>query len=129
VADDGVTLFQRQSAGDLFGRHSHRKAVSHQFAQVRLARQLVSLVASSSPLGEVIGASRVVAAWPGAYPSTVALQFPFDRRGRSAERRRNRSLRFTACMQAVNLNPLFKAELAVLFSHRDDTCTGVALVA
>jgi hypothetical protein len=30
-------------------------------------------------------------------------------------------LRYTACMQAVYLNALFKAELAITLSHRDNT--------
>jgi hypothetical protein len=33
-----------------------------------------------------------------------------------------------ACMQAVDLNALFKAELAIALSHRRNTLTGVALV-
>jgi hypothetical protein len=37
-------------------------------------------------------------------------------------------LRCTACMQAVHLNALFKAELAITFSHRHNTLAGVALV-
>jgi hypothetical protein len=37
-------------------------------------------------------------------------------------------LRSTACMQAVDLNTLFKAELAITFSHRHNTLAGVALV-
>jgi hypothetical protein len=37
-------------------------------------------------------------------------------------------LRSTACMQAVDLNALFKAELAITFSHRHNTLAGVALV-
>jgi hypothetical protein len=31
-------------------------------------------------------------------------------------------------MQAVQLNALFKAELAITFSHRSNTLAGVALV-
>jgi hypothetical protein len=34
----------------------------------------------------------------------------------------------TACMQAVDLNALFKAELAITSSHRNNTLAGVALV-
>jgi hypothetical protein len=37
-------------------------------------------------------------------------------------------LRSTACMQAVDLNALFKAELAITLSHRHNTLAGVALV-
>jgi len=31
-------------------------------------------------------------------------------------------------MQPVNLDPLFKAELAIIFSHRGNILTAVALV-
>jgi hypothetical protein len=37
-------------------------------------------------------------------------------------------LRFAACMQTINLNALFKAELAITLSHRHNTLAGVALV-
>ena len=40
MADDDATMLQRQSAGDLLRRMSHRKAFADAFAQVRLARQL-----------------------------------------------------------------------------------------
>jgi hypothetical protein len=36
--------------------------------------------------------------------------------------------RFTGCMQTINLDPLFKAELAITLSHRNNTIAGVALV-
>jgi hypothetical protein len=37
-------------------------------------------------------------------------------------------LRSTGCMQPVDLNSLFKAELAITLSHRRNTLAGVALV-
>jgi hypothetical protein len=37
-------------------------------------------------------------------------------------------LRSTVCMQTVDLNALFKAELAITLSHRHNTLAGVALV-
>jgi hypothetical protein len=37
-------------------------------------------------------------------------------------------LRSAVCMQAVDLNALFKAELAITSSHRNNTLAGVALV-
>jgi hypothetical protein len=37
-------------------------------------------------------------------------------------------LRSATCMQAVDLNALLKAELAITLSHRHNTLTGVALV-
>ncbi len=80
MADDGATVLSRQSAGDLLGGHSHRKAVPHQFAQVRLARQLEALVAPPSPVRQAIGTKRVIAARPDTDPTPVALQLPADRR-------------------------------------------------
>jgi hypothetical protein len=58
----------------------------------------------------------------------VAPQLPTDRRRRPVKRRSNFVLRSTAYMQAVDLNALLKAELAITLSHRHNTLAGVALV-
>ena len=47
--------------------------------------------------------------------------FPLNRRSRPAQGPADRPQRFTACMQAVNLYPLLKAELAITVSHRNNT--------
>src|SRR6267154_1030448 len=128
MADDDATMLQRQSASDLLRRMSHRKAFADAFAQVRLARQLEAAVHTSPALGQLLSPDRIVAPAPDLGGSGVAPQFPTNRRRRSAKRRPNIVLRFTACMQAVNLNALLKAELAITLSHRHNTLAGVALV-
>src|SRR5450432_3534152 len=128
MADDDATLFQRQSASDLFWGMSHRKAFAHAVPQVRLARQFEAAIPLPPALGQLLSPDRLVTPRPNLRWPGVAPQFPTDRRRRPAERRSNLVLRFTACMQAVNLNALFKAELAITLSHRHNTLAGVALV-
>ncbi|MDI4236486.1 hypothetical protein OZ411_27090 [Bradyrhizobium sp. Arg237L] len=128
MADDHATMLQRQSACDLLWGMSHRKAFAHAVPQVWLARQLEAAIPSSPALGQVLRPDRLVAARPNLGRPGVAPQFPTDRRRRPAKRRRNLVLRSTACMQAVDLNALFKAELAITPSHRHNTLAGVALV-
>src|SRR6266700_5840363 len=128
MTDDDATLLQRQPAGDLFWGMSHRKAFPHAVAQVRLARQLEAAIPPPSALRQLMRPDRFVASRPDFGGLRIALQFPTDRRRRPIERRRNFVLRFTACMQAVNLNALLKAELAITLSHRHNTLAGVALV-
>src|SRR5258705_11165502 len=128
MADDDTTMFQRQSAGDLLRGMSHRKAFAHAVSQVRLARQLEAAIPPSPALGQLLGPDRLVAPRPDLGGPGVAPQFPTDRRRRPVERRRNFVLRSTACMQAVNLNAVLKAELAITLSHRHNTLAGVALV-
>ncbi len=128
MANDDTTMFQRQSASDLFWGMSHRKAIAHAVPQVRLARQLEAAIPTSPAFGQLLSPDRLVAPGPDLGRPGVAPQFPTDRRRRPVERRRNFVLRFTACMQAVNLNALLKAELAITLSHRHNTLAGVALV-
>src|ERR1700722_2739717 len=128
MADDDATMFQRQSASDLLWGMSHRKAFTHAVSQVWLARQLEAAIPLPSALGQLLSPDRLVTPRPNLRGSGVAPQFPTDRRRRPGQRRSNLVLRFTACMQAVNLNALFKAELAITLSHRHNTLAGVALV-
>ena len=50
-----------------------------------------------------------------------ARKLQTNRRRRPTKRRSNFDLRSTACMQAVDLNALLKAELAITLSHRHNT--------
>jgi hypothetical protein len=128
MADDDATMFQRQSASDLLWGMSHRKAIAHAVPQVRLARQLEAAIPPAPALGQSLSADRLVTPGPDLGGPGSAPQFPTDRRRRPVERRCNFVLRSTACMQAVDLNALFKAELAITLSHRHNTLAGVALV-
>ena len=86
VTDPGTPGAERTSGlGDLFGGHSHRKAVPHQFAQVRMARQFEALVAFAPPMREAFGPDRIVTPWPGRSGPGVAPQFPAHRRGSAPE--------------------------------------------
>ena len=128
MTDDDVTMLQRQSASDLFWGMSHRKAFPHTVSQVRLARQLKAAIPPPPAFRQLLRPDRLVATRPDLGRPGVAPKFTTDRRGRPVKRRRNLILRFTACMQAVNLNALLKAELAITLSHRHNTLAGVALV-
>ena len=121
-------MFARQPARDLLRGPSHRKAVPHKAAQVRLAFQLETAVPPPSALCKMLSADRLVPSRPGLGPHAVAPQFAADRGRRPPQMHRYRSLRFTGCMQPVNLDPLLKAELAIIFSHRNTIIAGVALV-
>src|SRR5260370_27622273 len=109
MADDDTTMFQRQSASDLLWGMSHRKAIAHAVPQVRLARQLEAAIPSSPAFGQLLSPDRLVAAPPDLGRPGVALQFPTNRRPRPVHRRPNFLFRFTACMQAGNLNALPQA--------------------
>src|SRR5436305_11591063 len=128
MADDDATMLRRQPTGDLLRRMSHRKAFADAFAQARLARQLEAAIHTPPTLRQWLGPYRLVAPLPDLGAPGIAPQLPTDRRRRPAKRRRNIVLRSTACMQAVDLNALFKAELAITLSHRHNTLAGVALV-
>jgi hypothetical protein len=128
MADDDATMFERQPASNLLWGMSHRKAFAHAVSQVRLACQLEAAIPPSPVLGQMLSADRLVATPPDLGWPRVAPQFPTDGRWRPFELRRNLVLRSTACMQAVDLNALFKAELAITLSHRHNTLAGVALV-
>src|SRR6266851_2376485 len=128
MADDDATMFQRQSASDLLWGMSHRKAFAHVVAQVRLARQLEAAIPLPPALGQLMSPDRLVATRPGPGRPGVAPQFPTDRRGVPVKRSCNIFLRSTASMQAIDLNALLKAELAITLSHRHNTLAGVALV-
>src|ERR1700675_3455761 len=120
-------MFQRQSTSDLLRGMSHRKAFADAVSQVRLARQLEAAILPSPTFGQLLSPDRLVAASPDLGRPGVTPQLPIDRRRRTVKRRRNLVLRFTARMQAVNLNALLKAELAITLSHRHNTLAGVAL--
>ncbi|MGY4423980.1 hypothetical protein ACVWY2_006429 [Bradyrhizobium sp. JR6.1] len=128
MADHDATMFSRQSTSDLLRRMSHRKAFADAVPQGRLARQLEAAILPSPTFGQLLSPDRFVTALPDLGRPRVALQLPTYRRRRAVKRRRNIVLRFTACMQAVNLNAPFKAELAITLSHRHNTLAGVALV-
>src|SRR5580698_10316108 len=128
MADDDATMFQRQPASDLLWGMSHRKAFAHALPQVRLARQLEAAILPAPPLSQLLRPDRLVASRPDLGRPGVAPQFPANRRRRPVKRRCNFVLRSTACKQAVDLNALFKAELAITLSHRHNTLAGVALV-
>src|SRR3979490_107616 len=104
MADDDATMLQRQPAGDLLRRMSHRKAFADAFAQARLARQLEAAIHTSPTLRPLLGPARLVAPLPAPGAPGVAPQLPTDRRRPPAKHRRNFVLRFTVCMQTVNLN-------------------------
>src|SRR5271155_619201 len=113
MADDDATMLQRQSASDLLGGMSHRKAFAHVVPQVRLACQLEAAILPAPTLRQLLGPDGLVAALPDLGRPGVARQFPTDRCRRPAKRKSNLVLRCTACAQAVHLNALFKAELAI----------------
>src|ERR1700737_4727940 len=117
MADDDTTMLARQPASDLLRGMSHRKAFAHAVPQVRLARQLETAIPPPPALGQLLGPDRLVAAGPDLGRLRVAPQLPTDRRRRPIKRRCNLALRSTACMQAVDLNSLLKAELAITLSH------------
>src|SRR5882757_8866662 len=102
MADDDATMLQRQPAGDLLRRMSHRKAFADAFPQARLARQLEAAIHTSPARGQLLSPDRIVAPRPNLGGPGVAPQLPTDRRRPPVKRRRNFVLRFTACMQAVN---------------------------
>src|SRR6266545_1134980 len=126
MADDDATMLQRQPARDLLGGMSHRKAFAHVVPQVRLACQLEAAIPPASTFGQLLSPNRLIASAPDFGRSGVAPQLPTNRRRRALERQRNLVLRSTACMQAVDLNTLLKAELAITLSHRHNTLAGVA---
>src|SRR5665213_2187781 len=107
---------------------SHRKAFAHAVTQVWQARQLEAAIPPAPALGQLLSSDRFVTALPDLGRLRVAMQLPTDRRRRSVKRSCNLVLRSTACMQAVDLNALLKAELAITLSHRHNTLAGVALV-
>src|SRR3546814_1217010 len=87
-----------------------------------------STIPSPPPLGQILRPHRFVTARPGLGPDAVAPQLTTDRRWRPAQTARYRSSRYNACMQAVYLDPLLKAELAIISSHRTRTLAGVDIV-
>src|SRR5580693_6907904 len=99
-------MLERQSAGDLLRGMSHRKAFADAISQLRLARQLEAAIPPAPALRQLLSPDGLVAALPGLAGLGVAPNFTTDCRRRSVDRRRNFVLRFTACMQAVNLNAL-----------------------
>src|SRR5260370_30840019 len=104
MADDDATIFQRQSASDLFWGMSHRKVIADAVPQVRLARQLEAAIPPAPPLGQSLSPDRLVTPRPDLRGPGIAPQFPIDRRRRPVERRSNLLLRSTASMQAGGLH-------------------------
>ena len=128
MADDSVTVLERQPAGDLLGRVSHRKAIFHQILQVRLACQLEATIPASSALSQFLGSRGRISARPHFGGQAVTVDLPADCRDMPFKAAGDLLHRFTGCMQTINLDPLFKAELAITLSHRNNTIAGVALV-
>src|SRR3546814_20374660 len=106
MADAGATLFARQSAGDLLGRPSHRKAGLHQIAQVRLAFQLETTIPSPPPLGPLLRPHRFVTARPGRGPDAFAPQHTTPRRWRPPQTVRYRLSQLTASLSPASSSPL-----------------------
>lgn len=79
MADDGVTLFARQSASDLLWRMSHRKAFPDVVLQVRLARQLEAAIPAPPSLGQLLSPDRLIAPLPDLGRPGVTPQLPTDR--------------------------------------------------
>ncbi len=75
-----------------------------------------------------MGACRSIAAPPRLRRLAVSPQFTADRRMRPADRLGYLAARYTGCMQPVYLDALFKAELAIMSSHRAHTLADGALV-
>jgi hypothetical protein len=79
VADNDATMLQRQAAGDLLWRMSHRKAFPHAVSQVCLARQLEAAIPAPPPFGQLLSPGRLVASGPELGGLGVAPQLPTDR--------------------------------------------------
>src|SRR5258708_27041599 len=107
---------------------THHTACAHAVPEARMARQLEAAIPPAPACGQLLSPDRLVAPIPNLRGRGVAPQLPPDRRRRPVKRRSNFVLRSTACMQAVDLNALLKAELAITLSHRHNTLAGVALV-
>ena len=69
-------MLARQSASDLLGGMSHRKAFAHAVPQVRLARQLEATILPSPTLGQLLRPDRLVAAIQTLVLPGVAPQLP-----------------------------------------------------
>ncbi len=111
VADERATLLERQPAGDLLRRSSHRKVIADIGPQVRLARQLVARVPAPPSPGQPIGPLRLVAARPLFRELGIALQLAADCRGRSAKPGCNRTFRETLPHQQADLAALPQGKL------------------
>ena len=121
VADAHARLHQRQPTGDRFGRPSHRKFVSHELTQSRLARQFEAPLPPAPPLRQLIGAQRRIAARPLLRCLAVTLQLPRNRAMMAAQRFANPARRFTGGMPPVNLNPFLSRKVIILLAHRNTT--------
>src|SRR5258708_29023144 len=109
MADDDATMFQRQSASDLFWGMSHRKVIAHAVPQVRLARQLEAAIPPAPPLGQSLSPDRLVTPRPDLRGPGIAPPFPIDRRPRPVERRCHFLLTSNASILAVDFYPLAQA--------------------
>ncbi len=81
----------------------------------------------AAPVGERLRPQRIVTSFPGLGHQAVAPQFPANGRRRATEANSDRPLRFTVCMQTVNLNPLLHRQLPISFSHRNTSYTSKVL--
>src|SRR5690606_10569950 len=127
VADHRGTVLERQPAGDLARRPSHRKPVTDQGAQRWLARQLVAAPTPAPPLAQHLRSLPVIAARPCFGGAAVTPDLAADRARRAAEGRGNLALRPPACSQAGDRLPLSRAELVIEASHCNTTLGGIAL--
>ena len=118
VADPHASLFQRQPAGDLFGRPSHSKVSQDVVLQVRLARH--ARPAPAPRPGLLVGVGRPVAAWL----RRIAPQLPCNRRWRAIQSCSDLPDRLPLGAQTGNRTPLLKIEVSVSFSHSGNTLAG-----
>lgn len=126
MADDGVTMQVRQSAGDLLGRPSHRKAVADEASQGGLARQFVATAAPAPAPGEPDGAvGLVLPRWPVPGGEAVAAEFAADRAGCAQQDDGDLAGRSPGAMQPIDRLALCIAELLILGSHRNAILTTV----
>src|ERR1035437_369409 len=116
MADGDATMVQRQAASNLLWGMSHRKAFAHAVPQVRLARQLEAAIPPPPALGQLLSPDRLIAARPDLGGLRLPPQLPANRRPRPIKLRGNWFWSSTAGRQAVDLNPLLKAELAITLS-------------
>ena len=121
VADAHARLIQRQPAGDRFGRPSHRKFVSHETAQFRLARHFGAPLPFASTLHESVSPQRLIATRPLLRRFAVTFQLSRNRAVMAAQSLANTARRFTAGMPAVNLNPFLARKMIICLSHRNTT--------
>ena len=127
VRDHRLAVHAAQPAGDLLGGPAFQQAFPHRGAQLGRGGELVGSAPLAAPVGERLRPQRIVTSFPGLGHQAVAPQFPANGRRRATEANSDRPLRFTVCMQTVNLNPLLHRQLPISFSHRNTSYTSKVL--